>query len=56
MYSDHAAVAAVPAGAAATALFAPTQVAIGLALLAALAAVVGVMLAMRSHRLHDVTS
>jgi hypothetical protein len=51
MYSDHAAVAAVPAGAAGAALFVPTQAAIGLALLAALLAIVGVLMIIRSQRL-----
>lgn len=51
MYSDHAAVAAVPAGATSAALFAPTQAAIGLAVLAAIALLLGVVLAMRSQRI-----
>ena len=46
MYSDTAAVAAVPAGATSAALFAPTQAAIGLAVLAALSLVIGVVLAL----------
>jgi len=51
MYSDSAAVAAVPAGATSAALFAPGQAAIGLAIVAALAMVLGVLLTMRSNRM-----
>ena len=56
MYSDSAAVAAVPAGATSAALFAPGQAAIGLALVAALAMVLGVLLTMRSHRMASAAS
>ncbi len=56
MYSDNAAVAAVPAGAAGAALFAPTQAAIGLALLAALFAIVAVLMIIRSQRLGATSS
>lgn len=56
MYSDHAAVAAVPAGAAGAALFVPTQAAIGLALLAALLVIVCVLMLIRSQRLGATSS
>lgn len=54
MYTDSAAVAAVPAGATSAALFAPGQAAFGLALVAALAMILGVLLTMRSRRLDSV--
>jgi hypothetical protein len=56
MYSDSAAVAAVPAGATSAALFAPGQAAIGLVIVAALAMVLGVLLTMRSNRLDSAAS
>ena len=54
MYNDTAAVAAVPAGITGTALFAPGQAALGLALVAALALILGVLLTMRTRRLDSV--
>ena len=56
MYSDHAAVAAVPAGAAGAAMFIPTQAVIGLVLLAALLVIVGVLMIIRSQRLGAASS
>lgn len=50
MYSDTAAVAAVPAGAAGAALFAPTQVAIGLVIVAIATALLAVLMSMRAAR------
>ena len=50
MYSDTAAVAAVPAGAAGAALFAPTQVAIGLVIVAVATALLGALMGMRAAR------
>lgn len=49
---DQAAVAAVPAGAATAALFAPGQAIIGLGALLAVAVVLAVLTAVRSHRLN----
>jgi hypothetical protein len=56
MYSDSAAVAAVPAGATSAALFAPGQAAIGLAIVAALAMLLGVLLTMRANRMDSTTA
>jgi hypothetical protein len=53
MYSDTAAVTAVPAGAAGAALFAPLQVALGLGVVAALMAAMVLLMVMRSRRLAD---
>jgi hypothetical protein len=50
MYSDSAAVAAVPAGAAGVALFAPSQIVFGVALLAVLALVLIVLMGVRANR------
>jgi hypothetical protein len=51
MYSDVAAVTAVPAGAAGVALFAPGQVLLGLALLAMIVVVLATLTGVRSRRL-----
>lgn len=48
---DQAAIAAVPAGAASAAFFAPVQAAIGLGALLAVVFVLAVLSAVRSHRL-----
>lgn len=53
MYSDTAAVTAVPAGAAGAALFAPLQVALGLGVVAVLMAAMVLLMVMRSRRLAD---
>ena len=51
MYSDVAAITAVPAGAAGVALFAPGQVVFGLGLLALIVVVLATLVAVRSRRL-----
>jgi hypothetical protein len=53
VYSDTAAVAAVPAGVTGAALFAPTQAAIGLAMVAALVAMLAIALSVRASRLAE---
>lgn len=56
MYTDSAAVAAVPAGVTGAALFAPGQVGLGLVLVAAMTLILGVLLTMRTRRLGRVDS
>ena len=51
MYSDGPTVVAVPAGVAGTALFAPSQIALGLVILASVLLVLGILTLSRSRRL-----